>query len=95
MFKPERWTEETDRKRLDRYMTTFGKGTRSCLGINLAYCELFLTLAAVFRRFDLKLVGTTFDDVIMARDLALAAPKPGAKPIQIKVKEKHRDTSLA
>lgn len=33
-FIPERWLEEReDGGRLDRYLTTFGKGTRQCLGI--------------------------------------------------------------
>ncbi|KAK1984580.1 cytochrome P450 [Colletotrichum cereale] len=45
-FKPERWVGNP---RLDRYLVSFGKGGRACLGINLAYAELYLTLAALFR----------------------------------------------
>ena len=47
-FIPERWLENP---RLDRYMVSFSKGSRHCLGINLAYAEMYLCLAAIFRRF--------------------------------------------
>ncbi|KAF5862426.1 hypothetical protein ETB97_011700 [Aspergillus alliaceus] len=48
-FRPGGWLSE-DRKRLERYLIPFNRGTRSCLGINLARAELFLILAAVFRQ---------------------------------------------
>ena len=49
-FRPERWIEDP---RLDRYLLTFGRGSRACLGVNLAYQELYLVLAGIFRRYDL------------------------------------------
>lgn len=49
-FEPERWLENP---RLDKYMLAFSKGTRICLGFHLAYAELYLILAAIFRRYDL------------------------------------------
>uniref|UniRef100_A0A0W0G8S8 Benzoate 4-monooxygenase cytochrome p450 n=1 Tax=Moniliophthora roreri TaxID=221103 RepID=A0A0W0G8S8_MONRR len=50
-FRPERWLEDKDH-RLDRYLVSFGKGPRSCLGINLAWSELYLILGNVFRKLD-------------------------------------------
>ncbi|KAI3601155.1 benzoate 4-monooxygenase cytochrome p450 [Moniliophthora roreri] len=50
-FRPERWLEDKDHK-LDRYLVSFGKGPRSCLGINLAWCELYMILGNVFRKLD-------------------------------------------
>ena len=47
-FRPERWIENPA---LDRYQVAFSKGTRNCLGINLAMAELNLMLAAIFRRY--------------------------------------------
>ncbi|KAL4805142.1 cytochrome P450 [Aspergillus unguis] len=44
-FKPERWLGSPKTENgspLDRYFIGFGKGTRSCLGLNLAWCELHL-----------------------------------------------------
>lgn len=46
-FMPERWLGSEGR-RLDRYLVTFSKGTRSCLGINLAYGEMYLVLAGLW-----------------------------------------------
>ena len=47
-FIPERWIENP---RLDRYLVSFSKGSRQCLGINLACAEMYLCLATIFRRF--------------------------------------------
>jgi cytochrome P450 len=34
LFRPERWLEpENDGKRLDKYLVSFGKGSRQCLGM--------------------------------------------------------------
>ncbi|KAI3612230.1 p450 monooxygenase [Moniliophthora roreri] len=52
-FCPERWLEDKDRT-LDRYLVSFGKGPRSCLGINLAWCELYLIMGNVFRKLNLS-----------------------------------------
>lgn len=47
-FLPERWLENP---RLDKYLVAFSKGSRQCLGINLAYAEMRLCLFGIFRRF--------------------------------------------
>lgn len=47
-FIPERWIENTH---LSRFLVSFSKGSRQCLGINLAYAEIYLCLVAIFRRF--------------------------------------------
>ena len=47
-FIPERWIENP---RLERYLVSFSKGSRQCLGINLAYAEIYLCLSAIFLRF--------------------------------------------
>ncbi|KAL4890504.1 cytochrome P450 [Aspergillus ambiguus] len=52
VFNPERWTNPEKAKSLDRFLFSFGKGSRQCVGMPLAYCELYLTLGRVFRQFD-------------------------------------------
>jgi cytochrome P450 len=47
-FRPERWIENP---RLDRYLVSFSKGSRQCLGINLAYAEMYLCLSTLFLYF--------------------------------------------
>lgn len=48
LFRPERWIENP---RLDRFLVSFSKGSRQCLGIYLAYAEIYLCLYAIFSRF--------------------------------------------
>ncbi|CUS08978.1 unnamed protein product [Tuber aestivum] len=53
-FWPERWlTPESKQK--EKFVNSFGAGPRQCLGINLALCELHLTFATVFRRFEVDI----------------------------------------
>ena len=53
-FDPERWLDpdpEVVRMR-EKSLVAFSRGNRMCLGMNLAYCELYVTLAMLFRQFD-------------------------------------------
>ncbi|ESK81719.1 benzoate 4-monooxygenase cytochrome p450 [Moniliophthora roreri MCA 2997] len=61
-FKPERWLDENSRE-VEKYLVAFSKGPRICLGINLAWCELYLIFANVFRKLDLEIWNTTVDDL--------------------------------
>ena len=58
-FIPDRWLGE-DAKTNEASLSAFSKGPRSCIGINLAYCELYLVIAGVFRRFDVGLDAKRF-----------------------------------
>ncbi|KAH8424441.1 cytochrome P450 [Aspergillus melleus] len=71
-FKPERWISngEIDRH-LTRYITSFTKGSRQCLGINLAYSELYLAIAYLVRRFDLELHDTPPENLRITRDMGV------------------------
>ncbi|CBF78322.1 protein CYP677A1 [Aspergillus nidulans FGSC A4] len=53
-FIPERWLGEKG-KSLDKWLLAFSRGPRSCLGQQLAWAELYLTYAHVFRKFDLQI----------------------------------------
>ncbi|KAG7095945.1 hypothetical protein E1B28_006629 [Marasmius oreades] len=52
-FIPERWLGENSHQ-LGKHLVAFSKGPRTCLGINLAWCEMYLILANVFRKLDLE-----------------------------------------
>ncbi|KAF0327386.1 major facilitator superfamily transporter [Colletotrichum asianum] len=71
-FVPERWLDENGRhrKELDRALLAFSKGSRGCLGINLAYCELYILLALLIVRVfpRMKLHETTEADVAYDHD---------------------------
>ncbi|TGO77398.1 hypothetical protein BELL_0110g00210 [Botrytis elliptica] len=56
-FRPERWLENNGEagKVFDKYLATFGYGTRSCLGKDLAMIELMKTPLMFFRAFNPRL----------------------------------------
>ncbi|KAK0105231.1 hypothetical protein ONS96_004631 [Cadophora gregata f. sp. sojae] len=83
-FTPERWMDSDGAKRLERYMVTFTRGSRQCIGMNLAKAELFLTVATVFRRFELELFDTIRErDIDLAYDGFLPQPGPEAKGVRV------------
>ncbi|RMZ77471.1 hypothetical protein DV738_g4378, partial [Chaetothyriales sp. CBS 135597] len=65
-FDPDRWIGAP--KGLEKYIVSFSRGTRQCLGMNLANAELYMTIATVFRRFDLELYQTTARDAEIGHD---------------------------
>jgi cytochrome P450 len=95
-FRPERWL---DNKGLEKYLVSFSKGSRQCVGINLAYAELYLCLNAVFGRYGpgvegaqkgvnpklrkMELFETTKEDVEMKHDLFIPGPKKESKGVRV------------
>lgn len=94
-FVPERWIDDP---RMDRYLVSFSKGSRQCLGINLAYAEMKICLAAIFRRFGsetvsmegdegiLELFETGLEDVEVVGDGFVPLAKEGSLGVRIRVR---------
>ncbi|KAI0536917.1 cytochrome P450 [Xylaria digitata] len=74
-FNPDRWLGE-DGKHLDTYLAPFSKGSRSCIGQNLAPAELFITLAMLYRHFDIKVDKISKNFTALDR-FAPSVPEPG------------------
>ncbi|KAL7936142.1 cytochrome P450 [Trichoderma chlorosporum] len=77
-FIPERWLVKGKQRRdMDHSFFSFGKGSRQCLGMNLAYCELYLALTAlVFRVYPhMQLYETVVEDVTYDHDLFVPIAK--------------------
>lgn len=55
----------------------FSKGTRACLGRNLALIELRLLTSALICRFDIKVGSGTSSDSMEMRDHFLVTPNAG------------------
>ncbi|KAI5864077.1 cytochrome P450 [Durotheca rogersii] len=89
-FRPERWlgdpTGPGGAHPLSHYMVSFGRGARNCLGVNLAWMELYVALATILRRHDLELFETGRDDVDFAVDLVRPMPKWNSKGVRVVVK---------
>lgn len=86
-FVPERWLKSDGTRAQDRYLVAFGKGTRNCVGQNLGQAELYMTLAAVLKNFDLELFRTDVTDVEIERDWYVMQPKRDSQGVRVMVKE--------
>ena len=94
-FRPERFLENP---KLKQYNLTFSRGARMCLGINLAYQEMYIILAGLFEKYDawdwsgeqdahtLELFHTTREDVDTVRDLVTENLKVGSLGVRVLVK---------
>ncbi|MCJ1358491.1 MAG: hypothetical protein MMC33_008491 [Icmadophila ericetorum] len=84
-FDPERFYK-TDGGMTDaqRNLVSFGKGTRACPGINLAWAEMYLAVAAVFGSLSMAIDRTTDKDVMIDSEFFVGA-LPDGPGISIKV----------
>jgi hypothetical protein len=99
---PERWLLATEKgEKLNRFLVSFTKGSRACLGMkyvimfllwttankvdSLAYAELYYTISRFARRFDLELYQTTLDDIRIVRDLGFGLTKNGDLKVRARI----------
>ncbi|ETS80144.1 hypothetical protein PFICI_07673 [Pestalotiopsis fici W106-1] len=86
-FLPERWIDEDGkrRKELERAMLAFSKGNRACLGMNLALCELHLSLTALALRVipRMALYETSLRDVAYDHDMFIPRPVAESKGVRV------------
>ncbi|KAK6843849.1 hypothetical protein PG989_007750 [Apiospora arundinis] len=70
---------------LEKYLVPFSRGTRQCLGLNLATAEIYLTLAAVFgsERFEMELYETTARDVEVVHDYFIPHGHADSKGVRV------------
>jgi len=93
-FRPQRWIENPS---LDKYLVPFSRGTRQCVGMNLAYAEIYLTLATVFSQYGsnevryprdkgwLELYETTYRDIEIMGDGVTPLYRPESNGVRIRV----------
>ncbi|PQE03622.1 Cytochrome P450 protein [Rutstroemia sp. NJR-2017a BBW] len=91
VFKPERWLGNPRGpdgvKPLTTYLTVFGKGPRSCVGLNLAWAEIYIGFSTFFRRHEFEFFETTRRDVEFFAENLKASPWPGSKGVRVLVKK--------
>ncbi|KAG0633711.1 cytochrome P450 [Tuber brumale] len=61
-FLPTRWLD-SNAKDLEKYLVAFGKGSRACIGSNLAWAKMYIGFASVFRRFEMTIWETSKEDM--------------------------------
>ncbi|CAE6439295.1 unnamed protein product [Rhizoctonia solani] len=57
-FRPERWLDDNAGS-FNKYFVPFSAGPRACVGRNLAYMDLMLISATLFRRYQVEALPTT------------------------------------
>ncbi|KAL2824429.1 cytochrome P450 [Aspergillus cavernicola] len=85
-FNPERWVDPVERKRLERYMVAFSKGSRMCIGMHLARSEILLVISSLVRRMEFELFETTIEDVRVVHDIFIPFVKMDSKGVRLLVK---------
>lgn len=92
-FRPERWLElePCEHQRLRSYLNNFGRGTRQCVGMRLAYAEIYLALGYLVRRLGsrLELFDAQYErDVAFVQDYFIPAPSKESRGCRV-VEAKH------
>ena len=87
-FRPERWlAENPSLARISKFYMPFGRGSRMCVGLNLALAELYLILGNLFDKFDFDLFETTKErDIDIARDCFIGEPSTQSQGVRVKVR---------
>ena len=85
-FDPERWLKGAESQKLQKeHLASFSRGARRCLGMHLAYAELYLALARIFLRFDMELYKTRRRDVDAVLDFFIPKPLEGGNGVRVLV----------
>ncbi|KAH7304201.1 cytochrome P450 [Stachybotrys elegans] len=86
-YKPERWITADGKPDygMEKYIMSFSKGARQCIGMNLAFCELYLVTAIMALRIlpHLKLHDTVYEDIKYDWDALTPQPKKGARGVRL------------
>ncbi|KAM3481154.1 hypothetical protein MY5147_000787 [Beauveria neobassiana] len=87
-FNPDRWLNQADYKRLVKHLQPWGRGSRLCLGLDLAYTDVYLTVSRLFGpqcSFQMQLFKTKQSDWDVFHDYFGPAPGPGSRGLRVLV----------
>ncbi|KAH8901066.1 putative cytochrome P450 [Thozetella sp. PMI_491] len=86
-YDPERWIDDQGKPNhgMEKYILSFSKGSRQCIGMHLALCELYLVTAAMALRVlpHVKLYDTVYEDIKYDFDAVTPQPKAGARGVRV------------
>ncbi|KAH6677237.1 trichodiene oxygenase, partial [Halenospora varia] len=78
-FNPDRWMDLDARKTLDKTYAPFSKGTRICIGMHLAWAQMYMVLAALVQRFNFQFDGVSSKDFECESDQFIIGTKESGK----------------
>ncbi|KAL2074104.1 hypothetical protein VTL71DRAFT_7882 [Oculimacula yallundae] len=94
-FSPDRWLDPIEARRIDKAFVSFGKGSRGCVGLNLAYCELYVSLGTLFRRYDKLLSNTLSKEDWEYDDYFSGYPRPGSTKFHVTARGEGRNSEYS
>lgn len=68
-----------------KFLVPFGRGSRDCVGQNLAMAELVLVLGGLFGRYEMSLFKTGKQDVEVVRDCFIGCPREKSEGVRVLV----------
>ncbi|KAI0095562.1 cytochrome P450 [Nemania sp. FL0031] len=81
LFNPDRWMDPNPWQLGNKTFVPFGKGKRNCLGMHLAWAEIYLLLGTVVPRYNFKFPTTKSEDFYVIQDnFALVTRGMGVVP---------------
>ena len=82
-FSPQRWLDDP---KLTKNLFAFSRGSRACLGMNIAYAEVYIALAYVLRSFEMEIYETVKErDVETTNDCFIGMTNLKSVGIRVKV----------
>lgn len=86
-FDPERWLDPVRKQVSEKFFVAFGRGTRSCIGRNLAMAEMLMGVANLIGRFQCELgEGMGRDEIELVHDCFSAYVGRGKGSMRIRVR---------
>ncbi|KAL8626952.1 hypothetical protein Q9189_007340 [Teloschistes chrysophthalmus] len=83
-FIPDRWIGDVD-PRVHRNLVPFVKGSRNCLGLNLAWAEMYLVLGILFRPGAHKMsLDCDESDIVPIHDSDVGIPKSDSRGLRVR-----------
>jgi cytochrome P450 len=80
-FDPDRWMQPNPWQLGDKTFVPFGKGRRNCIGMHLAWAEIYLLLGNITDRYEFEFPSTKPEDFYVNMDnFALGTPSMGVVP---------------
>ncbi|KAF3763945.1 cytochrome P450 [Cryphonectria parasitica EP155] len=67
-FHPERWMDAELRGKAEKAFAPFSRGTRLCLGMHLAWADMYMIVAALVQQFDFEFKDATAEDFECSSD---------------------------
>ena len=83
-FDPTRWYGQRAQEVKNKYLFSFSRGPRQCIGMHLANAELALAIREM-AQWDMELYNTDEDDVKFLHDYHVATPKLDSEGVRVTV----------